>query len=78
MYTSRKYVVILGDCNLCSKLWEDDSYQFKELSNMVKDFLLEEASHKMVTEVTRVELVAGVLQTSTIDHCYSDAPEKIT
>ena len=45
---------------------------------MVKDFLLEEASQQMVKEVTRSELVAGNVQSSTIDHCYSDVPEKIT
>ena len=28
----------------------------------------------MVNEVTRSELVAGVVQRSTIDHCYSDVP----
>ena len=45
---------------------------------MVQDFLLEEASQQLVTAVTRSELVAGVVQTSCIDHCYSDVKEKIT
>ena len=38
----------------------------------------EDASHQMVYEVTRSELAAGSVQRSTIDHCYTDVPEKLT
>ena len=77
LYTSGKDVVILGDSNLCSMLWQGDGYKFKELGNLTQDFLLEEASQQLVTQVTRTELVGGSVQRSTIDHCYSDVPDKV-
>ena len=78
LYTGNKDVVILGDSNLCAEQWLEDNYQHKDLANMTKDFLLEEASEQLVNGVTRSELVAGVLQRSCIDHCYSDVGHKIT
>ena len=71
-------VLILGDCNLCAHKWENDSYQHKQLASMVQDFMLEEATQQLVTSTTRSELVAGEVQSSCIDHCYSDVQEKIT
>ena len=78
LYVGGKDVVILGDSNLCTTKWLDGSYQYKGLANMVQDFLLEEASEQLVTETTRTELVAGTVQRSIIDHCYTDVKEKIT
>ena len=78
LYAGGKDVVILGDSNLCSKQWMSSSYQHKDQASMVKDFLLEQGSQQLVTEVTRSELVAGVVQMSIIDHCYSDVSEKIS
>ena len=77
LYTNRKDVVILGDCNLCCKLWQNENYHSKEQSSLVQDFLLEESSQQLVTEMTRVELVGGTVQRSCIDHCYSDVLDKI-
>ena len=34
-----KDFVAMGDMNLCSKRWEDASYQYKDLANKVKDFM---------------------------------------
>ena len=55
----------------------NENYTLKELSNKVQDFLLEENSDQLVKDITRSELVAGNVQTSCIDHCYSDVKEKI-
>ena len=78
MYKDNRDVVIMGDSNLCAKKWMSDTYNHKELSNMVQDFLLIEASQQLVKEMTRSELVAGVVQSSSIDHCYSNVSEKIS
>ena len=77
LFETGKDVLILGDSNLCAHKWEEDNYNHKQLANMVQDFLLEEASQQLVTKITRSELVAGEVQTSCIDHCYSDVEEKI-
>ena len=78
LFATGRDVVILGDSNLCAMQWDSDSYQHKQLASMVQDFLLEEASQQLVTDITRSELVRNVIQTSCIDHCYSDVREKIT
>ena len=77
LYKDRRDVVILGDSNICAKQWMNENYTLKELSNKVQDFLLEESSDQLVKDITRSELVAGNVQTSCIDHCYSDVKEKI-
>ena len=68
LYKDNRDVVILGDSNLCAKKWDDINYTLKDFSNKVQDFLLEEASTQLVREYTRSELVAGVVQSSCIDH----------
>ena len=78
LFAGGRDVVILGDSNLCTTKWMSESYQYKDLANKVQDFLLEESCQQLVTEVTRSELVAGVVQRSIIDHCYSDVSDKIT
>ena len=77
LFATGKDVLILGDSNLCARQWDSDSYQHKQLGSMVQDLLLEESSHQLVSDITRSELVKGVVQTSCIDHCYSDVREKI-
>ena len=78
LYKDNRDVVIMGDSNLCAKKWMSDTYNHKELSNMVQDFLLIEASQQLVKEMTRSELVDGVVQNSSIDLCYSNVSEKIS
>jgi hypothetical protein len=78
LFSRGKDVVILGDSNLCAEQWLNESYQHKDLANLTKDFLLEEASEQLVSGITRSELVAGIIQRSCIDHCYSDVRHKIT
>ena len=45
---------------------------------MVQDIILKEASQQLVKDMTRSELVAGVLQSSCRDHCYYNVREKIS
>ena len=45
---------------------------------MMQDFMLEESCEQMVRGTTRMEVVAGTVHTSTIDHCYTDSKEKVT
>ena len=78
LFKGNRDVVIMGDSNLCARQWMNDAYNHKELSNMVKDFLLVEASQQLVMEMTRSELVSGVVQRSSIDHCYSNVSDKIS
>ena len=78
LFIAGKDVVILGDSNLCAKLWTSDSFQHKDLANMVQDFLLEEASQQLVTEATRSEQMNGEVHSSIIYHCYTDVIEKVT
>ena len=74
LYSNDRDVHILGDSNL----WFDDNSQFNEFSNMVQDFLLEKSSSQLVKESTRFQMVQGVIKQSTIDHCYSNVPEKVS
>ena len=78
LFSGGKDVLILGDSNLCADQWHSDSYQHKELAHMVQDFMLEESCEQMVRGTTRMEVVAGTVHTSTIDHCYTDSSEKVT
>ena len=69
LHETGRDVVILGDSNLCALQWEGEGYQHRELANKVQDYLLEEASQQLVTDITRSEISGGVVQTSCIDHC---------
>ena len=75
--SGRDYI-IMGDNNLCSKLWLTDNYQKdrKELGDMVIEFMLQEAAVQLVDEYTRSELVNGNLQRSCIDHIITNIPNK--
>ena len=77
LFLGGKDVVILGDSNLCSHQWDLETYANRDLALMVQDFLLEQASHQIVKESTRMEIVRGALNTSCLDHCYTDVREKI-
>ena len=75
----KKDLVCLGDANLCAKKWQEDSYYQKEQAEIVQTFLLDTASAQLVNEYTRSEFVqGGELSRSCIDHCYSNAPERIS
>ena len=77
--SSNKDVICLGDANLCTKKWNDSSYQFKEQAEMVQTFLLETESSQLVKQFTRSEFVrGGILSRSIIDHCYCNAVGKVS
>ena len=44
---------------------------------MMHDFMLELSCEQIVRGATRMEVVAGTVHTSTIDHCYTDSKEKV-
>ena len=76
---SNKDVVCLGDANLCAMKWNDTNYQFKEHAEMVQTFLLETETSQLVKQFTRSELArGGVVSRSIIDHCYTNAPGKVS
>ena len=76
---SNKDVVCLGDANLCSLKWNDSDYQLKEHAEMVQTFLLETETSQLVKQFTRSEFVkGGKMSRSCIDHCYSNAPGKVS
>ena len=78
LYAGSKDVVILGDSNLCSLKWSEESYQYKDLSNLVQDFLLETTSYQQVKQFTRSEVSRNGVTRSCIDHCYTDVPHKLS
>ena len=71
-------LVILGDANLCAKVWNNPDYPTdkKELATIVNDFLLEESLVQTVNENTRTELKGNNLEKSCIDHIYVNCPNK--
>ena len=74
-----KDVICLGDANLCALKWMEESYQHKELSEMVQNFLLETSCSQLVKQNTRSEIVrGGQVSKSCIYHCYTNVPEKIS
>ena len=76
---SNKDVVCLGDANLCAMKWNDSNYQFKEHAETVQTFLLETETSQLVKQFTRSEFArGGVVSRSCIDHCYSNAPGKVS
>ena len=75
----KKDMVCLGDANLCAKKWHDENYYLKEHAETVQTFLMETSSTQLVKEYTRSELVqGGELSRSCIDHCYGNAPERMS
>ena len=71
-------LVILGDANLCAKIWNDADYpnDKKELANMITDFNLEDSLTQMVNDFTRTELKGDRLEQSCIDHIYTNCLNK--
>ena len=78
LYSSSKDVLILGDANLCCFKWNNDAYPHKSLAEDLQDFLLQTSSFQVVKEYTRSEICSNGLTRSCIDHCYTDAPEKLS
>ena len=80
LYSQKRDVVILGDANLCAAKWNDATYDGhkKILANMVQEQLLEESSYQLVEGFTRSELTNGIVNQSSIDHVYTNAPMKCT
>ena len=59
--------------------WLEEDYEQKILSDIVQEFMMESACSQLVTENTRSEIVQGNMVSKTcIDHCYTNAPEKIS
>ena len=76
---SNRDLVCLGDANLCASKWNDDNYYLKDLAELVQTFLLETGSCQLVKGFTRSEIAAGGdVSRSLIDHCYSNAPGKVS
>ena len=76
---SNKDLVCLGDANLCAIKWNEDDYYLKDQAEMVQTFLLETGSSQFVKNYTRSEITSGGgVSRSCIDHCYSNAPGKIS
>ena len=73
-----KDFIAMGDMNLCSKEWDDQSYKYKELSNRLKDFMQEENCSQLVDSFTRIRSVNGAIQRSCIDHATVNCVGKIT
>ena len=63
-----KDFVSLGDMNLCSKRWDEPSYQYPNMANKVKDFMHEENCSQLIDNFTRIRSVNGLLQRSCLDH----------
>ena len=80
LYNQNKDVLILGDANLCAYKWNDTDYEGskKVLANMIQEMLLEHSSYQLVEGFTRSELTNGTVTQSTIDHVYTNVPNKCT
>ena len=78
LYSRNKDVLILGDANICCFKWNSESFQHKSLAENLQDFLLQTSSFQVVKDYTRSEVGNNGLTRSCIDHCYTDAPEKLT
>ena len=62
-----KDFISCGDTNICSTKMDDPGYAHQELSDLYRDFLIEEGCHQIVDGVTRVRSVGGELQRSCLD-----------
>ena len=75
----KKDVICMGDANICASKWLDDNYKLKTLSEMIHTFMLESTVSQLVTENTRSEIIkGGGVSKSCIDHCYTNAPDKVS
>ena len=63
-----KDFVALGDMNVCSKRWDDSTYQCKDIANKIEDFMNEENCSQLIHDYTRLRSVNGSMQRSCIDH----------
>ena len=78
LYSKTRDVLILGDANLCCFKWNAATYQHKPLAEELQDFLLQTSSFQVIKDYTRSEICNNGLTRSCIDHCYTDAPEKLS
>ena len=69
--------IILGDINLDYKKWNCTGSQQQALIDQVKLTQVQATLTQMVKEDTRYQLVAGMPQSSMIDHMYTKCPDKI-
>ena len=71
-------LLLLGDANLCAKIWEEDSYRHKVLAQQVQDFLMESSCYQIINKDTRIGSGVDREVCSAIPyHCYTYVPEKI-
>ena len=75
---SGKDFISLGDLNLCSRRWDDSSYQHSALATLVKDFLSSENCCHLVNENTRIRQVNDIVQQSALDQIITNCPEKVS
>ena len=75
VHTGRDFVA-LGDANLCAMSWNENDFRYKELSNQVQNFLVQENCSQLVNKFTRIQKVGNTLQKSCLDHVTTNTPEK--
>ena len=73
-----KDFIALGDINLCAKQWDEPGYAHAQLSDLVKDFMLEEDCCQVVDGYTRLRMVNDEIQRSCLDHVTVNCVDKIS
>ena len=69
----------MGDANLCALEWLEDSYKYKDLSEIAQEFMAETSMVQVIKVPTRSEVVqGGVVSQSCIDHCYTNSTDKLS
>ena len=77
--TGNKDVICMGDANLCALEWLEDSYKYKDLSEIAQEFMAETSMVQVIKVPTRSEVVqGGVVSQSCIDHCYTNSTDKLS
>lgn len=69
--------IIVGDINLDYINWTQQGSPQHQLIDQVKSTQIQATLTQMVTKKTRFQLVNGLPQSSTIDHVYTNCPDKL-
>ena len=76
---NQRDVVTLGDANVCALSWDKPDYStnLKELSDIFKQFFINESFSQLVSVFTRSQKMAnGSISQSCIDHIATNVPDK--
>ena len=68
----------MGDMNLCAKIWRENNYPYKDLSNLLHDFMFEEDCSEIVDNYTRIRSVGDTIQRSCLDQAIVNCVNKIS